>query len=110
VLFLVRYATFHGQIPADNQRTSLKIKVGRVSHVPLAVEEFGANIVEIGIQSLSQKMLGICREYGVKVMVNHLKKEPEVFRQILDWDVDMVNVDHGDLFARIAEEHHSASA
>ena len=82
----------------------LKINVGKASHVPLVVEEFRANIVEIGVHSISRKMLDICRKYDIKIMVNHLEKDSEVFRRILDWDVDMVNVDHGDLFARIAHE------
>jgi glycerophosphoryl diester phosphodiesterase len=93
-----------------DQQLALKINVRQAEQVALAVEEFGANIVEIEVQSLNRKMLDTCREYDVKVMVNYLKKEPEVFRRILDWGVDMVNVDHGDLFARIAREYHRGSS
>lgn len=87
-----------------DQQLPLKVNISKVKHVALVVEEFGVDIVEIGLQSISQKLLDTCREYELKVMVNHLRKEPEVFRQILDWGVDMVNVDHADLFARVARE------
>ena len=87
-----------------NQNLPLKINISKVEDVALVVEEFGANIVEVGLQSLNQELLDSCRAQGVKVMAIHLKKEPEAFRQILDWGVDMVNVDHGDLFVQIAKE------
>jgi transcriptional regulator of heat shock response len=88
-----------------DQQLALKINVSKIEHIALAVEEFGANIVEVELQTMSQELLDTCREHGIKVMVNHLKKEPEAFRQILNWGVDMVNADHGDLFNRIAKEH-----
>ena len=87
-----------------DQHLPLKVNINKVKHVALVVEEFGADIVEIELQSISQKLLDTCREYELKIMVNHLRKEPEAFRQILNWGVDMVNVDHGDLFARVARE------
>jgi glycerophosphoryl diester phosphodiesterase len=99
LLSTVRFRKITRELP-------LKLNIGKVTHIPLVVEEFGANIVEINLHSISQKMLDTCREYGLKVMVNHLKKEPEAFHQILEWGVDMVNVDHGDLFARIAKEQY----
>ncbi len=99
LLSTVRFRKIDQQLP-------LKINIGKIEHVALVVEEFGADIVEVGLQSMSRELLDACRDHGVKVMVNHLKKEPEAFRQILDWGVDMVNVDHGDLFARIAKKHH----
>ena len=88
-----------------DRQLPLKVNIQRPSQAALAAEEFGANIVEVGLQNLNRKLLDACREYDLKVMVNHLKKDQEAFRQILDWQVDMVNVDHGDLFAQIAKEY-----
>jgi len=86
-----------------DQNLPLKINIYKPEYVALAVEEFGATIVETGITSMSQAMLDACREHGVKLMINHLQKDPDAFRQILERGVDMVNVDHGDLFGQIAE-------
>ncbi len=87
-----------------DRQLALKINVSKPEHVVLAVEEFGASIVETGLTKMSQELLDTCREWGVTLMVNHCKKDPDAFRRIVEWGVDMVNVDHGDLFAQIAEK------
>lgn len=80
------------------------VNVNKVRHVTLVVEEFGANIVEVGLDRMNQELFDTCRKHGVKIMINHCKKEPEAFHQILRWGVNMVNVDHGDLFAQVMKE------
>jgi hypothetical protein len=35
-------------------------------------------------------------------MLIYGKKEPQAFRKMLSWKPDMVNVNHGDVFARVA--------
>jgi glycerophosphoryl diester phosphodiesterase len=90
-----------------DQHLPLKVNISKAEHVAFVAKEFGANIIEAGLQSMSQELLDTCRKHGIKVMVNHLKKEPEAFCQILDWGVDMVNVDHGDLFAQIAKKFYT---
>lgn len=87
-----------------DQRLPLKVNISRAEQVALVAEEFGANIVEVGLQSINQDLLDSCRKHSIQVMVNHLKKDPAAFRQILRWGVDLANVDHGDVFAQVAQE------
>lgn len=87
-----------------NRHLPLKINVSKAEDVAMAVNDFGANIVEVDLDNMNRKLFNACRELGVKIMIFHTQKDPEAFRQILRWGVDIANVDHGDLFARIARE------
>ena len=87
-----------------NQQLPLKVNINKVEHVALAVSDFGATIVEVGLDNMSRELLNACRENSAKIMIFHPRKDPEAFKQILCWGVEMANVDHGDLFAKIARE------
>jgi hypothetical protein len=39
-------------------------------------------------------------------MIYHQSADPVAFRQIIDWGVAMVNLNHGDLFAQVLRESH----
>lgn len=78
----------------------LKVNVRSVKEAALAKDELGANIVEIGLDDMNQELLQACRQIGLKVMINYMGNDPEAFRKILRWQVDMVNVDYGDEFVR----------
>ena len=82
----------------------LKINVSSVDDVIKVHETYGANIIEIGLDSMSQELMDACRQREIKTMIFHGKKEPEAFREVLRWGVDMINLDHGDVFKKIAEE------
>jgi hypothetical protein len=99
----VRFRELDRQLP-------LKINVKNAAEVGAAVNAFGANIVEVRLDHMNQALLDTCREYGVQVMIFHTPKDPDAFRQILRWGVDIANVDHGDLFARIASEFQQGHA
>lgn len=83
---------------------AMKVNIDSVDDVAGAVERFHANIVEVGLGSMSQELLEACHARGLKVMIYHPGKHPEAYRQIVRWRVDMVNLDHGDLFQQIARE------
>ena len=89
---------------------ALKMNVEKVADVARAHEEFGASIVEVRLKDMSQALLAECRQRGIKVMIYHPAKQPDAFRQILRWGVDMVNVDHGDLFLRVMKEYEAELA
>ncbi len=88
-----------------DRRLALKMNVASVEDVVRADERFHANIVEVSLQDMSQALVDECRRRGLQIMVYHRQKDPAGFRRILDWGVDMVNLNHGDLFARIAAEY-----
>ena len=87
-----------------DRRLQLKVNVKSVAEVIEADETYQANIVEVGLNHISPELVQACRQRGLKVMVYHPEKEPEAFQQIIEWGVDMINLNHGDLFARIAAE------
>lgn len=82
----------------------LKVNVKNVADVISAHERLAANIVEVGLENMSQPLLDECHVRGIKVMILIQKKDPEAFRQILRWRVEMVNLDHADVFQRVANE------
>lgn len=88
-----------------DRRLALKMNVASVEDVIQAHERYHANIVEVSLQDMSQALVDECRRRGLQIMIYHRQKDPVGFRQILDWGVDMVNLNHGDLFARIAAEY-----
>lgn len=87
-----------------DQKLPLKVNISKVKHVDIVHEYFGANIVEVELDRMSRELLDACRQRKIKVMINHSKKDPGAFRKILQWGVDMVNVDHGDVFIQVAKE------
>lgn len=85
----------------------LKINVDKAEDIAAVHEIYGANIVEVGLGNMTQELVDTCKEHDIKIMIYHNKKEPEAFREILQWGVEMVNLDHGDVFARVAEEFYA---
>jgi len=82
----------------------LKINVENVEDVIEAHETYRANIVEVSLDNMSRELVDACRQRGIKIMIYHTKKEPEAFREALRWKVDMINLNHGDVFKKTAQE------
>jgi glycerophosphoryl diester phosphodiesterase len=87
-----------------DQSLALKVNVGKVGDVKEAAERYRANIVETGLRNMSQELVDACRARNLKIMILHTKKDPEAFRQIVEWQADMVNLDHGDVFLKVERE------
>ena len=79
----------------------LNVNARTVDDVRLAKERYQANIVEVGVGQLTPELIASCRELGLKVMAYEPQKKPDAFRQIVAAGVDMVNLNHGDLFLEI---------
>jgi glycerophosphoryl diester phosphodiesterase len=84
-----------------DQVLALKINVKTPGGVIQAVEDYQANIIEVDLENVSQSLLETCRTHSVKVMIYHQKNDPAAFQQMIAWDPDLVNVNHGDVFAKI---------
>jgi glycerophosphoryl diester phosphodiesterase len=82
----------------------LKYNVFTMAELVRADEEFGAALVEVRLKDMSSALLEECRRRGMRVMIYHDRKEAGAFRQILRWGVEMVNLDHGDLFLQVLRE------
>jgi glycerophosphoryl diester phosphodiesterase len=82
----------------------LKVNASTPDQVEKAKQEYNARIVEFGAGDITPELLETCRRLGIKSMVMETRKDADVFRKILDAHVDMVNLDHADLFIKIRNE------
>ena len=82
----------------------LKYNVYSMADIGIATEEFGAVMVEVQLKDMSQALVAECRRRGLKIMIRHGRKEAGAFRQVLRWGVDLVNLDHADLFYQVMED------
>jgi glycerophosphoryl diester phosphodiesterase len=81
---------------------ALKMNAGSIDEIVDAAEKYRADIIEISLNRVNQDLMKECRERGLRVMLIHGEKDPDAFRQMLSWHPDLVNVNHGDLFAQVA--------
>lgn len=88
-----------------NKDLLLKVNVSSPEEVAVACDDLAANIIEVRLPQMSKEMKAACSRQAVKLMIMHTENDTEAFRQILDWDVDLVNLDHGDVFLKLAERY-----
>lgn len=84
---------------------ALKINASTVDEVIRAHEEYQAEIVEVEFEQMSQPILDACRERAIKLMVYQRTDDAGAYRQILDWGVDLINLNHADAFLALAAAH-----
>ncbi len=84
---------------------ALKVNADDAAGALAAHSSLGADIIETGLDQLTQELVDACRARGMKLMVFHKEKDPAAFRIMLDWGVDMINCDHGDVVAQVAATH-----
>lgn len=87
-----------------DKKLPLKVNASSAEEVREVHEKYGANIVEVGLNKMSQELVDTCRELGIKVMVYHPRKDPTAFRKIVEWKADMVNLNHPDVFSQAERE------
>lgn len=83
----------------------LKINVRSPRDVLRAKRDYNASIVELSLDDMSETLAAVCSANGVRTMIRHGGNDPACFRRILAWQVDMVNVDHGDIFLHYRNEY-----
>ncbi len=89
-----------------DSRLALKINVKNAAEVIQADQIFGASIVEVQLKDMSTALVEECRRRGIKLMIYEQQKNLDAFRRVLAWEADMVNLDHGDVFAQVAQEYY----
>lgn len=88
----------------------LKVNVRDVEGVVEACERFRANIVEFGLEQASRPLLDACRHRGLRTMLLVPGKDAAAYRQAIAWGVQMINLDHADLFLQILDESRADTA
>ncbi|MCJ7551591.1 MAG: hypothetical protein MUQ30_18115, partial [Anaerolineae bacterium] len=92
----------HGLDPS----MALKINVSTPKDVIAAHKTFGARIVEVSLDAMSNELLAACRDRGIKTMI--YEKEPAAFPEVIRWQPDMVNLDHAELFMQAMSQRLNA--
>lgn len=83
---------------------ALKINACKPEEVDRAKKEFNAQIVECGLGNVTPEFREACQRNGVKIMILQVDNNPEAFRQIAESGVDLVNLNHPDVFLKIEHE------
>ena len=77
---------------------ALMVNVRSADEVVEAADRYQAQIVGVELEDMHRELVDACRARGIKIMVTQFERDPEAFRQIIRWDVDMVNLNHADAF------------
>ncbi len=80
---------------------ALKVNARSPEEVRRVRERLGADIVEVGLDNMSDEMVDVCQELGVKLMIYHPQKDADGFRRVVQWKPDMVNLNNADLFQEV---------
>lgn len=87
---------------------ALKVNARDAAEIHAACDRLDADIIEVDFERLNAEVVAACRARGVKIMVYHTENDPDAFRQMLAWGVDLINCDHGDVVARVAAGYGAA--
>jgi hypothetical protein len=82
----------------------LKVNVSSPAGVLRAHEDLGARIVEVGPKHLSDDLIATCRQLDIRVMAYPSENSSAIFRNLLQWDIDLINLDRPDLFQQVLAE------
>lgn len=82
-------------------QVALKINVKSVEEVVRAQEIYRANLIEVGLAHMSETLRAACRNRDIKVMIYQQEKDPVAFRAVLDWEADLINLNHADAFLEV---------
>lgn len=61
------------------------------------------DIIEIGLENITLEILSEAKSRNIRVMVYHQENDPDAFNRIIDWDVEMVNLNHANSFLEALE-------
>jgi len=83
---------------------ALKINAETPREVERAKREFNAQIVECALGSVTPEFKEACRKNGVKIMILEGENDSDAFRRIIESGVEMVNLNHPDVFIRLRDD------
>lgn len=87
-----------------DSKLPLKVNVSNPVDVAKAAGHFNANIVEVGLKNMTPELVNSCRQRGIKIMIYHPQKDPAGFRKVIEWQPDLVNLNHPDLFQQVERD------
>ena len=85
----------------------IKINVKTVDEAINAHKIYGASIIEVSLNNMTQDLIKTCQDNNMRIMIYHQQKDKKAFHDILEWGVEMVNLNHADTFKKTAESFYS---
>jgi glycerophosphoryl diester phosphodiesterase len=82
----------------------VKINVRNTQETRMAFDRYEMDIIEVDLKNMTVDLQKTCRDLGIKIMIYHQQKDPDAFRQVINWNVDMINLNHADAFIEVAQK------
>lgn len=82
----------------------LKMNASTIAQIDAAHARYDAQIIEIDIGKVTAELMDACRDRGMQVMISYGGSDPELFRAMLAWRPELVNINYGDRVAQMAVE------
>ena len=95
--WLQQLRALHADIP-------IKLNVRNAAELRAAKEALNASIVETTLEDVTPELLSAARDLRMKVMIAEFSKSRARFRRVLELDVDLINVDHADIFLEVEKQ------
>jgi glycerophosphoryl diester phosphodiesterase len=81
----------------------IKVNVNSLASLIKRHDAYRMDIIEIGLENVTPEILSEAKSRNIRVMVYHQENDPDAFNRIIDWDVEMVNLNHADSFFEVLE-------
>ena len=98
------------QLRALSPEIALKLNVRTPQDVRRAKETLDANIVETTLPYATSELLSVAHDLEMKVMIIESSRSREAFRRVLGLGVEMINLDHADIFLEVEREFRAMGA
>ena len=92
------------QFRALDADLTLKINVRSEDGLARAVREYGADIVEFGLDAQPADLITRCQRVGILSMIKYAGSRETDFSTILELAPDLANIDHADTFLRLRDQ------
>ncbi len=87
-----------------DKRIPIKVNTSLAWQMDEGKRLFGASLVEIDLHGATPGLLRHARQLDLKIVLAYGGSDPAVFRRILGMDVDMVMLDHPEVFANVRRQ------
>ncbi len=92
------------RLRALSPEIAIKLNVRTPRDVRRAKETLDANIIETTLPHATPELLSVARDLAMKVMITESSRSREAFRRALELEVELINLDHADIFLDVERE------
>lgn len=89
---------------------NLKMNAHTPEEVLEAKEKYGAQIIECNVKEITHELVKVCRDNDIKIMAYADSNTEEEFREVINSEADMVNLDKPELYIQVLQEEKQQNA